>query len=711
MLPLAFPPYQESHVKRRRDSSLHLRYHRFYLISIGLVTLAILILAIISFVHQRALDKSRSQADVLLDGERLAVEWERRVWALSEECLLDPALTALVPDLLDAVKPDDVHELHARLERFAGAHPVAEYLFAFQDGEVKFPRLGALRDLLPPYDLTDTKSPIERQFAAIFREAETEKGQGRYTEAISTYQRCFELSVSDDLKALALQNEAFCYSKAKKPTDAIKAYHQLEERYGDYTDENHRPYAVVAALEIEKLSNKSPYADPRHLELLYDELVNGRWQLSEADAKSCRDLLKEQLGGRTPAPKETKYLRHFKMARVAESALRRESLSMPGRVQARSILQENAGSQLFYVLLPGYERRNRVLALTVDPAYVSGRLLAECRARLQAGVDPLPAFQIDVKASSNASEMAIPFKTVFPFLQLGLPKQAIAASKLNERIEVLLTGGSIVLLLALLGLIFIMLAEVSREITMLHIRTNFLTSASHEHKTPLTLILLYSETLLADEDLMPDERRQCYKVIHREAERLNNLIKNMLLFSQIDRDKRDYALTEGDLGAVVGRTAKVCTEWLGRQGFTVRTDIAPDLPPVRFDVEKVSQALMNVIDNARKYSGTSRSVDIRLRAEGSAVILEVQDAGIGIPEREKDKIFGRYYRSSNAGTQAGSGLGLYLVSDVMQAHNGSISVDSKPGQGSCFRLVFPACAANFDQKAGAAVLLESSERA
>jgi signal transduction histidine kinase len=134
---------------------------------------------------------------------------------------------------------------------------------------------------------------------------------------------------------------------------------------------------------------------------------------------------------------------------------------------------------------------------------------------------------------------------------------------------------------------------------------------------------------------------------------------------------------------------EVSGEWLSQHGFSVRTDLATNLPLVRFDPERVSQAVMNVVENARKYSGASKTIDIRLWSEGSSVILEVQDYGIGIPAGEQQRIFDQFYRASNASEQSGSGLGLFLVSDIMRAHRGSIELESEVGQGSRIRLVFP----------------------
>jgi signal transduction histidine kinase len=99
---------------------------------------------------------------------------------------------------------------------------------------------------------------------------------------------------------------------------------------------------------------------------------------------------------------------------------------------------------------------------------------------------------------------------------------------------------------------------------------------------------------------------------------------------------------------------------------------------------------MDLIDNAVKYSGASRTIDVRLRADGPSVVFEIEDCGIGIPPAEREKIFDRFYRSAKGTGRGGYGLGLYMVAHIMRAHGGRVEVASEQGQGSTFRLILPA---------------------
>ena len=124
-------------------------------------------------------------------------------------------------------------------------------------------------------------------------------------------------------------------------------------------------------------------------------------------------------------------------------------------------------------------------------------------------------------------------------------------------------------------------------------------------------------------------------------------------------------------------------------GFHLCCRLPDALPAVRFDAAALSQALVNLLDNAVKYSGTSRDVAISVALHGDTIVIEVSDQGIGIPASEQLRVFERFYRVPNATAKGGYGLGLFLVRHIAEAHGGRAEVDSEPGGGSCFRLILP----------------------
>jgi signal transduction histidine kinase len=234
------------------------------------------------------------------------------------------------------------------------------------------------------------------------------------------------------------------------------------------------------------------------------------------------------------------------------------------------------------------------------------------------------------------------------------------------------------------------LLETTRELEEANRRrADLVSGVSHELKTPLTLIRLYGETLLYGDEFSDEDRRGYYQIITRESERLTHLVDNVLEFSRIERGVKQYAFQEGDLACVVGETVEVYARHLRRAGFAVEVNLAADLPPVRFDAAALSEAVLNLLDNAAKYCDGKKHIAVRLRTETASVVLEIEDQGIGIPDSEREKIFEQFYRGPDSGDKGGYGLGLFLVKEIVNAHDGTIEVKSKAGHGSTFRLVFP----------------------
>jgi ligand-binding sensor domain-containing protein/signal transduction histidine kinase len=220
-------------------------------------------------------------------------------------------------------------------------------------------------------------------------------------------------------------------------------------------------------------------------------------------------------------------------------------------------------------------------------------------------------------------------------------------------------------------------------------RADFVSGVSHSLKTPLTLIRLYGETLLYGDEFSVEGRRGFYQIIIRESERLTHLVHNVLDFSRIDRDVKQYSFQEGDLASIVRESVDVYAQHLRRAGFTIEVDLAADLPSIRLDAASLAEVVLNLLDNAAKYCNGRKHISVRLRLETPNAVLEVEDQGIGIPDSEQERIFEQFYRGPNAAAKGGYGLGLFLVKNIMGAHGGMIEVKSQAGQGSTFRLVFP----------------------
>ena len=260
------------------------------------------------------------------------------------------------------------------------------------------------------------------------------------------------------------------------------------------------------------------------------------------------------------------------------------------------------------------------------------------------------------------------------------------------RRQMMMFTGAFAVLLAILAIgIVLCWRLMRRETEMARLKSDFVANVSHDLKTPLSVIRMFGETLELGRVVDEERRREYYRVITRESERLSRLIDNVLDFSRIEGGRRRYERALTAVEPLVRDTLDAFTYPLEQQGFKIEVSVAPDLPDVPMDADAIGQALSNLIDNAVKYSGAERSVILDARREGDRVALSVTDHGIGIPAAEHARIFEKFYRVGQSETQSrrGSGVGLALVRHIVEAHGGAVTVQSAPGQGSRFTLWLP----------------------
>ena len=245
---------------------------------------------------------------------------------------------------------------------------------------------------------------------------------------------------------------------------------------------------------------------------------------------------------------------------------------------------------------------------------------------------------------------------------------------------------------ALLGAgLFLVYSNVRRELHLSRLKSDFVANVSHELKTPLALIRLFAETLELGRVPNDDRKKQYYQVINKESQRLTQLINNILDFSRIEAGKKEYRFAKIDVGRIVAEVVESYRFPIEQQGFTFDVKLADELPEIEVDKEALSQALLNLINNAIKYSRDEKWIGIEARQDGDRVLISVADKGIGVARPEQEKIFDKFYRAEDSLVHEtkGSGLGLSLVRHIMDAHGGTVRVESAPGEGSTFTLDLP----------------------
>jgi len=288
-------------------------------------------------------------------------------------------------------------------------------------------------------------------------------------------------------------------------------------------------------------------------------------------------------------------------------------------------------------------------------------------------------------------EVDLPFDGIFQQLVLAIkyPGTTIAdigARFLHYNYTVL---GALSLLMA--GGIFLTYRNVSREMNLARLKSDFVANVSHELRTPLALIRLYAETLELGRLTAKDKYQEYFRIIREESERLTALINNILDFSRIEAGRKEYEFKETNLPDLVRSTLDSYRFQIEQNGFAFEENISRDIPPVNVDREAIARSLLNLVNNALKYSKDRKFIGVSLYRANGSVKLEVRDHGIGIPPSEQEKIFEKFYRCGDPLVHniKGSGLGLSLVRHIVRAHGGDVQVESTPENGSKFTIALP----------------------
>jgi len=236
-------------------------------------------------------------------------------------------------------------------------------------------------------------------------------------------------------------------------------------------------------------------------------------------------------------------------------------------------------------------------------------------------------------------------------------------------------------------------AVLFREARLAKLQTDFVNKVSHDLRTPLTSIRMFVETLqmgrLRDD---PAREYEALGIIADETARLSTLINRLLDWARMESGKRTYAFEGCEVGSLVDEALSAMEPQLLHQQAEIVRDVPQGLPRVRADRAALGDALLNLLQNAYKYTGSEKKIGVSARADGPTVLLTVSDNGPGITGPEQKRIFDKFYRGKDPldRTIEGSGLGLSMVKHIVKAHGGRVTVASQPGHGAAFTIALPA---------------------
>lgn len=242
------------------------------------------------------------------------------------------------------------------------------------------------------------------------------------------------------------------------------------------------------------------------------------------------------------------------------------------------------------------------------------------------------------------------------------------------------------------------LHDISELTKVERMRTDFIANVSHELRTPLTSIKGFVETLLEGAMEDPASCRRFLEIINSESNRLAQLINDLLSLSEIESKRKPFIWEEFSFVELIRETLNIFNIPLQKKGLHLRLIMPEDLPQIVADRGKIGQVLINLIDNAVKYTPGGQTVTISAWQERESMVVCVADTGTGIPKEALPRLFERFYRVDTARSRemGGTGLGLAIVKHIIDAHGGKVWVTSELGQGSSFYFSLPVAAPHRD---------------
>ncbi len=281
---------------------------------------------------------------------------------------------------------------------------------------------------------------------------------------------------------------------------------------------------------------------------------------------------------------------------------------------------------------------------------------------------------------------------LFPKIQIEISLKQLTISTLAKQRATQSMWLIGFLALFLIGGIWFLYSSIKHEVQLAQIKSEFISNVSHEIRTPLSLISMYIETLEMGRVKSMDKIHEYYQIISTETQRLIVIVNKILNFSKMEKGKRQFSLSPCNLNVITREVLDTYEFHLKAKEFSYSFEPMNHIPPIQCDKEAISEAIINLIDNAIKYSRDKKIIEIKTGTEGNSSFIEVKDFGLGISKKHQKLIFDKFYRVTNenlAYKAKGTGLGLAIVDEIVKTHKGRITLQSKIDEGSTFRLYFP----------------------
>jgi signal transduction histidine kinase len=531
----------------------------------------------------------------------------------------------------------------------------------------------------------------------------------RFSDALRFYQDMALKSTYLAEKIQALVASARLYNKLNQPDRAKALYVDLRKDYQGNLLNGQIPVGLIAGLEILKINQVNGEKDEfrnnllQCLELLFHPPCEYDDDQFDLFYQSLKDIIKQTdpVIDSLFAELSTQKARTDYLIRILRGPdLMATNVNNHFNSGKNGLSSIPINSAEVAALFLSWRKNNSVqIGIVIDfPVYlksISKKLIQE--------FDPDSSINIKIEDNNGRTVFSRVIKEGTGYLSFPFPENLLnwklVLSEVNPGfIATLLKEGSgiylfifiLIALLMVLGFVFIMYT-LNIELRLNKLKSEFISNVSHELKSPLTSIRMMTEMLQHNRVQAEERKSAYYSAMLEESEHLSHLIDNILDFSRIDDDRKKYDFTDLDMNELLLKFLESTREWLPESGFNIRYNRSDHIPVIKADKNAILQVFFNLVDNAIKFSGTSRQIDVHLFSKDDELLFCVKDYGIGISSKDQEKIFDRFYRCDEPQQMGirGSWIGLTIVKKIIEAHQGHLTLESKPGEGSTFCVHLP----------------------
>jgi signal transduction histidine kinase len=565
----------------------------------------------------------------------------------------------------------------------AGAGPEGgAVVVTFRDGRV---------DASPPHGLAyfPVIAPLPEATTAAFANGDDLEFRRRDAAAASTFFGALAESSDRAVRAGALVRLGRTLRRMGRVDEALSAYDRLSEMddvaiggapaglVGTYArcrllEERQSPGLRTEADRLQRQLQSSRWALTEPVYALYSADA-ARWAAADSRGPVAQEVLADAVG------------RLWERWTAARTTMRgpsgRESATIDG--QPVAILWQTTGDSL--------------RALVATSAYIDSEWLPSLTAiareqhvafglRAADGAQMFGTLAVGgSRAARAAADAGLPWSIVTASLDPPIERRDFA------RRQRLLVAGFVLLAVMALVAGYAIVRAVGRELAVARLQSDFVAAVSHEFRTPLTALRQFTDMLREQPTLDEVRRRTAYDAQSRATDRLTRLVESLLDFGRMEAGAHRYRFERHDAAELVRR---VVDDFRGEPlaaGHPVAFRTA-GAAPIETDDEALTRAVWNLLENAAKYSTAPAPIEIGVATRDGHVLIAVRDHGIGVPPHEREAVFAKFYRGEQARTGGirGTGIGLTMAHEIVQAHRGRIAVESEPGHGSTFTIVLPA---------------------